>query len=1000
MILKSITLENFRSHRYTQLSFNKGITTIIGPNGSGKSSIFEAMSFALYGISDYTIEELIRKGTGRFKVELTFELGGNIYRVVRSRGRRSSGDSVNKLYINGRLYAEGSKEVNKRIKEILGINHDVFLNAIYIKQGEIDNLINIRPAERKKIIGEILGIGRYEKVWREMGDVISRFKNKLENIKGQLSRKEVVEKEIEDVKKEIENMERELNRLKEDCKKIEGEYQNKKKILEEYNEKERKYNELKSKIDNIDNCIKRFENEKENLERDLESIRDRMDILKDTEMNYKRYCKIEEELKNEVLAEMDRYEKYYQRYKGLDEVRNKLEKNIEDINRKMKEEGVGDIQLEDVEKKIDVIKRRLKELEEIWEKLSELENLNSRLEEINGYIEELNRCKEGYLEYEKIDKKLGELETKILKLEKLKVEKKNIKSAIKKLKDEISKLKEELKPLKEIEEKIKKEDELENKLKEYKEKFQKLNSEITERKTKIKELEEIIEKLSKAGNKCPLCQSDIDDSKKESLLSKYREDLEKMENELEKLYEEQEMCRKEIFRLERLLKDISSLKNEYGGLKEKERNLQNKLQELDKYSKELQHVNNEIKKYIDAEKEKEELKKKKESLEEMYRRYQTSEDYLKGVNREELLKRKKELSEVVRDYNKERINEEREYLSGELDRWTDIKMWIVDKREKEKELNNVLNEMKNIKKYFDHYMNLKEKKDSLEKDREKYRRDYERYEKARAVLEDYSKKYNVDIFNLIDTLEKSIRVVEETLKTCMSKREEYRREIESLKYDSEDHNRIKKEVEEIRNNLTSMVREIGEYNGRLKSRRRDLKNRLEELDKLKELEKEKEKLERFIKYLENIREKVFSKDGFQQYLRKRYTPLIQRYTNEIFSEFELPYHYIQIKEDYDILVDEFPVKNLSGGEQIAVSLALRLGIAKALCSSLQFIILDEPTAFLDEDRRKKLLDIFKSIKTISQIFIISHHQELEQIADSTIHVTKRGGISYVSQGIT
>ncbi|HIP16507.1 MAG TPA: DNA repair protein Rad50, partial [Methanothermococcus okinawensis] len=346
-----------------------------------------------------------------------------------------------------------------------------------------------------------------------------------------------------------------------------------------------------------------------------------------------------------------------------------------------------------------------------------------------------------------------------------------------------------------------------------------------------------------------LCQSDIDDSKKESLLSKYREDLEKMENELEKLYEEQEMCRKEIFRLERLLKDISSLKNKYGGLKEKERNLQNKLQELNKYSEELQDVNNKI-------------------------------------------------------------------------------------------------------------------------------------------------------FNLIDTLEKSIRVVEETLKTCMSKREEYRREIESLKYDSEDHNRIKKEVEEILNNLTSMVREIGEYNGRLKSRRRDLKNRLEELDKLKELEKEKEKLERFIKYLENIREKVFSKDGFQQYLRKRYTPLIQRYTNEIFSEFELPYHYIQIKEDYDILVDEFPVKNLSGGEQIAVSLALRLGIAKALCSSLQFIILDEPTAFLDEDRRKKLLDIFKSIKTISQIFIISHHQELEQIADSTIHVTKRGGISYVSQGIT
>ena len=95
-------------------------------------------------------------------------------------------------------------------------------------------------------------------------------------------------------------------------------------------------------------------------------------------------------------------------------------------------------------------------------------------------------------------------------------------------------------------------------------------------------------------------------------------------------------------------------------------------------------------------------------------------------------------------------------------------------------------------------------------------------------------------------------------------------------------------------------------------------------------------------------------------------------------------------------MDELPVKTLSGGEQIAVSLALRLGIAKAVCNNLQCIILDEPTAFLDEDRRKKLLNIFGNIKTISQIFVISHHNELEQVANNIINIKKIGEDSVIT----
>ena len=94
MIIKEINIKNFRSHKNTSISFNKGITTIIGENGSGKSSIFEAMNYALYTKTNIKKEELTKRGTNYFMVELTFEIGGNEYKVVRKRGKGGNEDKL------------------------------------------------------------------------------------------------------------------------------------------------------------------------------------------------------------------------------------------------------------------------------------------------------------------------------------------------------------------------------------------------------------------------------------------------------------------------------------------------------------------------------------------------------------------------------------------------------------------------------------------------------------------------------------------------------------------------------------------------------------------------------------------------------------------------------------------------------------------------------------------------------------------------------------------
>ena len=78
------------------------------------------------------------------------------------------------------------------------------------------------------------------------------------------------------------------------------------------------------------------------------------------------------------------------------------------------------------------------------------------------------------------------------------------------------------------------------------------------------------------------------------------------------------------------------------------------------------------------------------------------------------------------------------------------------------------------------------------------------------------------------------------------------------------------------------------------------------------------------------------------------------------------------------------LESLSGGEQVSIALALRLGMTQLLGSSnLNFIILDEPTMFLDEERRKSLVkviselsDITNSLNSTLQFIIITHDSEI------------------------
>ena len=174
---------------------------------------------------------------------------------------------------------------------------------------------------------------------------------------------------------------------------------------------------------------------------------------------------------------------------------------------------------------------------------------------------------------------------------------------------------------------------------------------------------------------------------------------------------------------------------------------------------------------------------------------------------------------------------------------------------------------------------------------------------------------------------------------------------------------------------------------------------------IEDAEKELETVEKVIADMTAFREKV-SRLKAEEELRG--LEEVQKLAGETFSEMtEGKYQGIRLKrvkkygkERIELKVlyagNEVGLEFLSGGERIALGLAFRLALSLYKVGNLELLILDEPTPFLDEERRKKLVEIISSqLRKIPQVIIVSHDEELKDAADYVIRVENAGGKSRV-----
>ncbi|MCF0226521.1 MAG: SMC family ATPase, partial [Methanobrevibacter sp.] len=915
MIFKHLSLKNFKSYKNSKISFDKGISIIVGENGAGKSSIFEAISFALFKQHGAKkIDDLVRNGSNEnMEIELEFTSNGKDYKIIRTKEKSGLKSKLLKKHVANGEYMPlcvGDREVATEINSILAIDSDLFLNAIYIRQGEIAELVNKTPSEKKKLIAKLLGLDSLEKAWSNIQPIISNYENALAELKGKIEGSSDLEKErsekidfLNELKDKGHDLEEKLSEIK---------------LVRENNRADKIHMEREKEI--YDNFISSLESEKKSLtilETDIVQIQESLDEINNSEdqmdeleksvkklplyLDFQKYVSNIQQLKEEEETILDNlqsiktqkstierekggYSKYTFALKTIEELKDKKLAAEKDLV------GIAKIENEKSEI-ISAIEESKNSIEEFFAKaINQLTNLGIE-EDIIDRIDNLNN-----LNIE-VDNFLESISTKVADINE----------------DIISK-----------------------------------NEEIVKLKESIKVAEKPLEELDRVDNVCPVCQSDIDSRKKRELVDYYQYTIDQSKRLMEEdeetinlLKSNKEKYEEKEEKIKDLAKDIMEHNYEFRDL---EKNLE-KLEKLDEELQTKENTNNKLAKIIlnisQSEKECEEYKK-------------SYEDYTKAKGALEVLGNQIEIEDKLKEIANE-IDANVRNIQTAVEQDKNLTTSLTTK-----ELEDIIEDLKAKDAQYNQLKGFIKTKESLE---------------SQLI----SKKEEVDWkYNKIDSLKENIK---------------------NSEYDKEQYNELLYSYELFEKKEKDCSAELSSIKGQSKELIAQVNNLTEKINLNNSIKVDYDNTNDYLSVLTKIRE-LYSKNGIQKDLRNFSKPLIQKYTKEYFNMFNFDYSDLILDDEYNVTVygpeGESKIDMVSGGERIAIALALRLGITRSLSEcNLETILLDEPTVHLDSFRKHELINLLKEITLLPQMIIVTHESQLENAADNLIKVEKNNGISEI-----
>lgn len=604
MKLLRLYLENVATYEKAEIFFQKLTYPVFvtGRTGSGKTTLFvDAITTALFGCaygdsSRGSYKAIIMQGKKRGVVELDFEIDGVIYRVRRILDER---DPRAYLYRLGesieRVLAYNISKVNSELEKLTGLNYEILLNSVVVRQGEVKDFLRKKPRERRDLLVKIFQI-RMD----HLKELAKKYRIDLEKTKSNLEgKKRILENEVakkSTVLKEIKNVEDELREATKREGALRTELERLEKELEELRDREKELSKSVSELEVYERDLRSKKKELERARNEIESFlriinkfgRERIEKAFDfwNKLNAleKAWLKIdqlkkEKEKLEELLKKKTRIselEKKIRELENVSELHGELEKELERLNER-RNYIKGQIRI--LEQSIEQLEKAKtvcpvcgtplspeKKIERKRHLISERENLQRELIEIERTVDEKRN------ELQRLMEKERELWSTRAKLEELKKEvgenlEEEYMKVANELKQSIERYESEMRVLREFTRR----------------------KELSEMKRTLEEMVEIARELpkleEKEENAKVLLMEIAELERKISQLASLREELEDIQN----------VIKEKDLRIRELRKQLEQEISKKSKLEEKLKTLQKDLEEIRKKEQRLKEIEDEIK---------------------------------------------------------------------------------------------------------------------------------------------------------------------------------------------------------------------------------------------------------------------------------------------------------------------------------------------------------------------------------------------------------------------
>jgi DNA repair exonuclease SbcCD ATPase subunit len=201
MIPHRVKLAGFLSYKDEQdVRFDgSAVWMLAGTNGSGKSSIFDAVTYALFGHhrgGSQNAAELINKESAGLSVEFDFKLDGKLYRIKRTLRRSTKGAAAGTQQVFAQKPDspdswEAVPDTNKKVdfdrwvSEKIGLSYDIFTSSVLLLQGKAEKLLDSKPSGRAEVLAGIVDLARYQRLHEKANAKKLELKSKLDTLSAQ-----------------------------------------------------------------------------------------------------------------------------------------------------------------------------------------------------------------------------------------------------------------------------------------------------------------------------------------------------------------------------------------------------------------------------------------------------------------------------------------------------------------------------------------------------------------------------------------------------------------------------------------------------------------------------------------------------------------------------------------------------------------------------------------------------------------------------------------------